>query len=876
MAYEELKGKDVMDVGMEGERGLVAGRSQREKRRSYKDLLREEEEIAAQDAELFMMGGDSHKKKKKHSDDYYYRDHDGSGPPPHKKKHKSADRSPPLSSPSSSHSTDTAMGLLQAITSPLATGSDPSPHLHKKPAYPSFSSHSSKDHKRESSSGSKGSHSFSHSRPLPSSSSSSKKHSSSSSSSKSSLFHGGTPKEEPLTLREADGLKMKVIMSPEKEEAESFPFTPHSSKDKVKKEKDRERAQLKSPKKKLQQSREPLPVVGKEVEVEGHYGGGMGDDSSSSGGELEAGELVIDDSYTHMSKKKKKSKKSKKKKDKEKDRDKDKSGKDRKHSKGFGDSSKGHSHSHPTVTHSAVGPMYAMGTPIPPQHQHQGSDGVMEKKKKKDDKDREKHEKDKDKSKKKTVTTAYQVFCKEYRVNINAEQPGLVFGELSKKLAEVWKAMPEKEKLVWRQKAQYLQHKQNKAEATTVKHKASSEGKSKVVSVGTGMVSPSRAPSTITLSPARVPDVDPIDAAAHLQLLGESLSLIGHRLQETEGMVAVSGSLSVLLDSILCALGPLTCLTAQIPQLNGCPRNVLEDRSTTPNSENGTANRGNSRTGTEVKTSLTMENMKSARKNDIGGVGSDLSEQIKAATKDNHVRAENTQLMLSYQKGQITLVQYKALLCSLYEIYKALEEELDRNSSHPGVAPIYFPQELARLESLERDLEHFFGPDWKERVIVPAATHRYTQRLRTIGRENPELLVAHAYTRYLGDLSGGQVLGKITQKSLGLSSKEGLSFFSFPGVTSPNRFKQLYRARMNSIDLTEEETAAVLKEAVSAFELNIEVFDDLQKMLSIATPAADQPSRKVQTHGLLSQPVMQVAVGLCVALATFGLGIYAL
>lgn len=68
----------------------------------------------------------------------------------------------------------------------------------------------------------------------------------------------------------------------------------------------------------------------------GHYGGGAGDNSSSSGGELEAGELVIDDSYTHLSKKKKKSKKSKKKKDKEKDRDKEKSGKDKKHSKGFG------------------------------------------------------------------------------------------------------------------------------------------------------------------------------------------------------------------------------------------------------------------------------------------------------------------------------------------------------------------------------------------------------------------------------------------------------------------------------------------------------------------------------------------------------------
>ncbi|MEQ2279557.1 hypothetical protein AMECASPLE_010741 [Ameca splendens] len=272
---------------------------------------------------------------------------------------------------------------------------------------------------------------------------------------------------------------------------------------------------------------------------------------------------------------------------------------------------------------------------------------------------------------------------------------------------------------------------------------------------------------------------------------------------------------------------------------------------------------------------LNMETLKSARKDDSGEAGRDLSEQIKAATKENHIRAENTELMLSYQKGQITLPQYKVLLCSLYEIYKTLEEELDRNSSHPAVAPIYFPQELSRLESLERDLEYFFGQDWKKRVIVPAATHRYEQRLRKIGKDNPELLVAHAYTRYLGDLSGGQVLGKITQKSLGLSSKEGLSFFSFPGVSSPNRFKQLYRSRMNSVELTEEEKAVVLEEAVAAFELNIQVFDDLQKMLSITTET-DISKRSLAATRVPVSPILQFTVGLCVALATIGAGMYAL
>lgn len=68
----------------------------------------------------------------------------------------------------------------------------------------------------------------------------------------------------------------------------------------------------------------------------------QGGECSSSAGELEAGELIIDDSYTHLSsKKKKKSKKSKKKKDKEKDRDRDKSSKEKKHNKGGNAEKKG-------------------------------------------------------------------------------------------------------------------------------------------------------------------------------------------------------------------------------------------------------------------------------------------------------------------------------------------------------------------------------------------------------------------------------------------------------------------------------------------------------------------------------------------------------
>lgn len=78
------------------------------------------------------------------------------------------------------------------------------------------------------------------------------------------------------------------------------------------------------------------------------------------------------------------------------------------------------------------------------------------------------------------------------------------------------------------------------------------------------------------------------------------------------------------------------------------------------------------------------------------------------------------------------LPRLQLLLCSLYEIYLALEEEMDRNCDHPSVAPIYFPAELARLAAIEKDLEFFFGQDWREKVVVPAATRRYCHRIRQV------------------------------------------------------------------------------------------------------------------------------------------------
>lgn len=154
----------------------------------------------------------------------------------------------------------------------------------------------------------------------------------------------------------------------------------------------------------------------------------------------------------------------------------------------------------------------------------------------------------------------------------------------------------------------------------------------------------------------------------------------------------------------------------------------------------------------------------------------------------------------------------------------ALEEESERNKDNPVYAPVYFPNELNRTAALEDDLEYFYGPTWKKDIQCQEATQTYVDRIHHVGQHEPELLVAHAYTRYLGDLSGGQILKKIAQKSLSLpNTGQGLSFFNFSGITNISKFKQLYRARMNSIPMDSSTIKKIVEEARKSFLLNIEV-----------------------------------------------------
>lgn len=206
---------------------------------------------------------------------------------------------------------------------------------------------------------------------------------------------------------------------------------------------------------------------------------------------------------------------------------------------------------------------------------------------------------------------------------------------------------------------------------------------------------------------------------------------------------------------------------------------------------------------------------------------SKLATQLREGTSKSHTMAENVNFIKSFLGGVIDKGSYTEMLSKLYFVYEAIENAMEQNKEHEYIKPIYFP-ELNRTESLKEDLIFHYGEDWLENITLSKATLDYVNRIKTVSKEKPELLVAHAYTRYLGDLSGGQILKKIAQRSMGLEGSEGLAFYEFKEVSDEAQFKLNYKAALDSLPIKENEASQIIAEANTAFTLNMNIFSELE------------------------------------------------
>ena len=203
-----------------------------------------------------------------------------------------------------------------------------------------------------------------------------------------------------------------------------------------------------------------------------------------------------------------------------------------------------------------------------------------------------------------------------------------------------------------------------------------------------------------------------------------------------------------------------------------------------------------------------------------------LAKELKTGTKRSHTAAENTKFVGSFLRGVVSEQNYRELIKDFYFVYSALEEEMERLKHDKYLRFIYFT-ELNRLSFLKWDLRYYYGPNWMMEVKPSEACIQYVERIHEVADKDPYLLVGHHYTRYLGDLSGGQILKGIAAKALDLPVGEGLNFYEFD-IEDKKAFKQKYRDALDNLPLGEGDVNAIVTEANYAFRLNMYMFDNLQ------------------------------------------------
>lgn len=202
---------------------------------------------------------------------------------------------------------------------------------------------------------------------------------------------------------------------------------------------------------------------------------------------------------------------------------------------------------------------------------------------------------------------------------------------------------------------------------------------------------------------------------------------------------------------------------------------------------------------------------------------------MRASTVEAHDRANASPYMAALFEGALTVADYARLVEQYAFVYSALEATGD-GLAEDGVAGDFVVDELRRGPAIAEDLRFYGVPEPR---ALPA-TERYAQRIRE-SADWPGGFVAHHYTRYLGDLAGGQAVRVLLERTYGVQGG-GAAFYDFSALGPTPVFRRRYRALLDAAPWDAAEKERIVAEVREAFELNIAMLADLADVTDAVVP----------------------------------------
>lgn len=203
-----------------------------------------------------------------------------------------------------------------------------------------------------------------------------------------------------------------------------------------------------------------------------------------------------------------------------------------------------------------------------------------------------------------------------------------------------------------------------------------------------------------------------------------------------------------------------------------------------------------------------------------------LSIAMRDGSMAEHEQAEHSGFTSDLMAGRINALGYLHYIEGLRTVYRALES-VGRDLATTTPVDRLHDVQLERSAALDADVAHWAAAAGVEQGHHSPAAQAYADRIEAT-RDNPVAYVAHHYTRYLGDLSGGRAIGRILSRTYGLDEDaEGMAFYHFEQIAKPKIYKDGYRAALDTIPATDDERDQIVDEVKAAFGCNQAFFEEL-------------------------------------------------
>lgn len=210
-----------------------------------------------------------------------------------------------------------------------------------------------------------------------------------------------------------------------------------------------------------------------------------------------------------------------------------------------------------------------------------------------------------------------------------------------------------------------------------------------------------------------------------------------------------------------------------------------------------------------------------------------FSARLKASTATIHDEVEHTDFMVDLMEGRLGIGAYARLLAQYAPIYAALEAKSSEFAADPIFAPFH-DAGLFRTERIHSDLQKLSQDVLPITASATITTSAESYADHLCGLTRPEQLIAHHYTRYLGDLSGGQAIGALMGRHYSVPA-EALTMWDFAQVGKTKPYKDTYRSRLDEIAAAGGDEQLVIEETMTAFRLNGRLLAELTS--EVQTPA---------------------------------------